>query len=53
MIQDLDSAISVPLIVGEETPGVLLVAKVRNQSPFTDSDVQLAETCAGHAVFRR
>lgn len=50
MIKDLDSAISVPLIVGEETLGVLLVAKFRDRSPFTDSDVQLAETFAGHAA---
>ncbi|WP_460439610.1 GAF domain-containing sensor histidine kinase [Amycolatopsis stemonae] len=50
MIKDLDSAISVPLIVGEETLGVLLVAKFRDKSPFTDSDVQLAETFAGHAA---
>jgi signal transduction histidine kinase len=50
MIKDLDSAISVPLIVGEETLGVLLVAKFRDKSPFTESDVQLAETFAGHAA---
>jgi signal transduction histidine kinase len=50
MIKDLDSAISVPLIVGEETLGVLVVAKFRDRSPFTDSDVQLAETFAGHAA---
>ncbi|WP_284747080.1 GAF domain-containing sensor histidine kinase [Amycolatopsis sp. RTGN1] len=50
MIKDLDSAISVPLIVGDETLGVLLVAKFRDKSPFTDSDVQLAETFAGHAA---
>ncbi|QKV81037.1 GAF domain-containing sensor histidine kinase [Amycolatopsis sp. Hca4] len=50
MVKDLDSAISVPLIVGEETLGVLVVAKFRDRSPFTDSDVQLAETFAGHAA---
>jgi GAF domain-containing protein len=50
MIKDLDSAISVPLIVGDETLGVLVVAKFRDKSPFTDSDVQLAETFAGHAA---
>jgi signal transduction histidine kinase len=50
MLKDLDSAISVPLIVGDETLGVLLVAKFRDRSPFTDSDVQLAETFAGHAA---
>jgi signal transduction histidine kinase len=50
MIKDLDSAISVPLIVGEETLGVLVVAKFRDRSPFTESDVQLAETFAGHAA---
>ena len=50
MIKDLDSAISVPLIVGDETLGVLVVAKFRDRSAFTDSDVQLAETFAGHAA---
>ncbi|WIV62259.1 GAF domain-containing sensor histidine kinase [Amycolatopsis nalaikhensis] len=50
MIKDLDSAISVPLLVGEDTLGVLVVAKFRDKSPFTDSDVQLAETFAGHAA---
>lgn len=50
MIKDLDSAISVPLVVGEETLGVLVVAKFRDRSPFTGSDVQLAETFAGHAA---
>jgi signal transduction histidine kinase len=50
MIKDLDSAISVPLIVGDETLGVLVVAKFRDKSPFTESDVQLAETFAGHAA---
>ncbi|MFJ9786440.1 GAF domain-containing sensor histidine kinase [Amycolatopsis sp. NPDC101161] len=50
MIKDLDSAISVPLIVGEETLGVLVVAKFRDKTPFTDAEVQLAETFAGHAA---
>ncbi|WP_290061355.1 sensor histidine kinase [Amycolatopsis solani] len=50
MIKDLDSAISVPLLVGEDTLGVLVVAKFRDKSPFTESDVQLAETFAGHAA---
>ncbi|MFC4079206.1 GAF domain-containing sensor histidine kinase [Amycolatopsis samaneae] len=50
MIRDLDSAIAVPLIVGDETLGVLLVAKFRDKAPFTDFDVQLAETFAAHAA---
>ncbi|MEV6878725.1 GAF domain-containing protein [Amycolatopsis sp. NPDC051128] len=50
MVKDLDSAISVPLIVADETLGVLVVAKFRDKSPFTASDVQLVETFAGHAA---
>ncbi len=50
VIKDLDSAISVPLIVGEETLGVLVVAKFRDKTPFTEAEVQLAETFAGHAA---
>jgi signal transduction histidine kinase len=50
MIKDLDSAISVPLLVGDETLGVLVVAKFRDKTPFTETEVQLAETFAGHAA---
>ncbi|MFD9961536.1 GAF domain-containing sensor histidine kinase [Amycolatopsis sp. NPDC058986] len=50
MVRDLDSTIAVPLIVGDETLGVLLVAKFRDKTPFTDFDVQLAETFAAHAA---
>ncbi|OOC01183.1 sensor histidine kinase [Amycolatopsis azurea] len=49
-IKDLDSTIAVPLIVGEEKLGVLLVAKFRDKTPFSAYDVQLAETFAAHAA---
>jgi signal transduction histidine kinase len=50
MVKDLDSAIAIPLSVGDETLGVLLVAKVRDAAPFTDADVQLVQTFAKHAT---
>ncbi|UMP06486.1 GAF domain-containing protein [Amycolatopsis sp. EV170708-02-1] len=49
-IKDLDSTVAVPLIVGEEKLGVLLVAKFRDRTPFSAYDVQLAETFAAHAA---
>ncbi|MFC3454106.1 sensor histidine kinase [Amycolatopsis speibonae] len=49
-IKDLDSTIAVPLIVGEQKLGVLLVAKFRDKTPFSAYDVQLAETFAAHAA---
>ena len=50
MVKDLDSAVAVPLTVGDETLGVLLVAKFRDSVAFTDADVQLVQTFAGHAA---
>ncbi|SFH26478.1 Histidine kinase-, DNA gyrase B-, and HSP90-like ATPase [Amycolatopsis regifaucium] len=50
VIKDLDSTVAVPLIVGEEKLGVLLVAKFRDKTPFSAYDVQLAETFAAHAA---
>jgi len=50
IIQELDSAVAVPLIAGEQPLGVLLMAKFRDKAPFTDADVSLAETFAGHAA---
>jgi signal transduction histidine kinase len=50
MVRDLDSAVSVPLIAGEETLGVLVVAKFRDRAPFTDIEVQLAKSFAVHAA---
>ncbi|MFI7115166.1 GAF domain-containing protein [Amycolatopsis sp. NPDC049868] len=49
-IKGLDSTIAVPLLVGEEKLGVLLVAKFRDRTPFSAYDVQLAETFAAHAA---
>lgn len=50
LVKDLDSAVAVPLTVGAETLGVLLVAKFRDSVPFTDADVQLVQAFAGHAA---
>jgi signal transduction histidine kinase len=50
MVKELDSAIAVPLTVGDETLGVLLVAKFRDKAPFTDGEVQLVQTFAAHAA---
>jgi signal transduction histidine kinase len=50
IVADLDSAVAVPLIAGEEALGVLLMAKFREKAPFTDAEVRLAETFAGHAA---
>jgi signal transduction histidine kinase len=50
MLKDLDSAIAVPLLVGDEPLGVMLIAKFRDKVPFTDSEVQLAQTFAAHAA---
>jgi signal transduction histidine kinase len=50
MVKDLDSAIAVPLVVGDETLGVMLIAKFRDKVPFTDTEVQLAQTFAAHAA---
>ncbi|NIH87436.1 GAF domain-containing protein [Amycolatopsis granulosa] len=49
-IRALDSAVAVPLVVGGETLGVLLVARVGGMPPFTDDEVALARTFAGHAA---
>jgi signal transduction histidine kinase len=50
MLRDLDSTVAVPLIAGAETLGVLVVARFRDKAPFTDTEVQLAESFAGHAA---
>ncbi|HVW43219.1 MAG TPA: GAF domain-containing protein [Amycolatopsis sp.] len=50
MVKDLDSAVAAPLVVGPETIGVLLVAKVRDKAPFTDSEVELVRDFATHAA---
>ncbi len=50
MLKDLDSAIAVPLVVGDETLGVMLIAKFRDKVPFTDTEVQFAQTFAAHAA---
>ena len=49
-VKDLDSAVAVPLVVGSETLGVLLVAKFGDKVPFTDIDVELVRDFAAHAA---
>ncbi|MFI6030694.1 GAF domain-containing sensor histidine kinase [Amycolatopsis magusensis] len=50
VIADLDSAVAVPLRVGGESLGVLVVAKLRDEVPFTDTEVRLALTFGAHAA---
>ncbi|WP_020669835.1 GAF domain-containing protein [Amycolatopsis nigrescens] len=50
LVRDLDSAIAVPLTVGDEKLGVLLVAKFGDKVPFTEAEVQLVRTFGGHAA---
>lgn len=50
MIKDLDSTIAVPLVVGDQALGVMVIAKFRDKVPFTETEVQLAQTFAAHAA---
>ncbi len=50
MVRDLDATVAVPLIAGEDTFGVLVVARFRDRAPFTDTEVQLARSFADHAA---
>ncbi|AXB48845.1 histidine kinase [Amycolatopsis albispora] len=50
VVGDLDSAVAVPLRVGGESLGVLVVAKLRDEVPFTDVEVRLALTFGAHAA---
>jgi len=50
LVSALDSAVAVPLIVGGDTLGVLLVARFGDAAPFSDDEVELARTFAGHAA---
>jgi signal transduction histidine kinase len=50
MVAGLDSAVAVPLVAGDETLGVLVVARFRDKSPFTDTEVELARSFAVHAA---
>ncbi|MTD59437.1 GAF domain-containing sensor histidine kinase [Amycolatopsis pithecellobii] len=49
-IKHLDSAIAVPLIVGTETLGVLLVVRFRDRDPFSEAEVELVRDFAAHAA---
>jgi signal transduction histidine kinase len=40
-VKDLDSAVAVPLTVGDETLGVLLVARFTGAPPFTEVEIEL------------
>ena len=50
MVRDLDSTVAVPLIAGDDTFGVLVVARFRDKAPFTETEVQLAQSFADHAA---
>jgi signal transduction histidine kinase len=49
-VKDLDSAVAVPLVVGSETLGVLVVTKFQDEVPFTELEVELVRDFAGHAA---
>ncbi|HVV14733.1 GAF domain-containing protein [Amycolatopsis sp.] len=49
-VDALDSAVAVPMIVGAQTLGVLLVTKFRDKVPFSDTEVELVQDFAGHAA---
>lgn len=50
VIAGLDSAVAVPLVAGDETLGVLVVARFRDNAPFTETEVELARSFAVHAA---
>ena len=50
IVRDLDSTVAVPLIAGDDTLGVLVVARFRDKAPFTETEVQLAQSFADHAA---
>ncbi|WP_240686908.1 GAF domain-containing sensor histidine kinase [Amycolatopsis suaedae] len=50
LVRDLDSAVAVPLTVGGEPLGVLVVARLGDEVPFTDTEVSLAATFGAHAA---
>ncbi|PXY22915.1 histidine kinase [Prauserella muralis] len=50
IVAQLDSAVAVPLTVGSNTLGVLLVAKVGDAPPFGDDEVELVQTFAAQAA---
>ncbi|MCE7002088.1 GAF domain-containing protein [Kibdelosporangium philippinense] len=50
VLEELGSAVLVPLAAGENVLGVLVIANQRGQAPFWDSDLQMVKTFAGHAA---
>ncbi|TNC19631.1 GAF domain-containing protein [Amycolatopsis alkalitolerans] len=49
-LDDLDSAVAVPLVAGEDRLGVLLVVRFREADPFTEAEVELVRDFAAHAA---
>ncbi|MFD2417159.1 GAF domain-containing sensor histidine kinase [Amycolatopsis pigmentata] len=49
-VKDLDSAVAVPLTVGSETLGVVLMARFEDLPPFTDDEIELVRDFAVHAA---
>lgn len=49
-LRELGSAAIVPLAAGEETLGVLLLGKLRDETPFDESDLALLQNFSAHAA---
>ncbi|WP_279579061.1 GAF domain-containing protein [Fodinicola feengrottensis] len=49
-VTDLDSAVCIPLVAGDEPIGVLTVARFSGQQPFTEREADLAEMFANDAA---
>ncbi|MFC4003482.1 GAF domain-containing protein [Prauserella oleivorans] len=49
-VAHLDSALAVPLTVGDTTLGVLVVAKVDDTVPFSDDEMEFVQGFATHAA---
>ena len=50
MVANLDSAVAIPLVAGEEALGVLAVARISDKAPFTATEVALTRSFAAHAA---
>jgi signal transduction histidine kinase len=49
-VRELDSMLAVPLAVGDQVRGVLVLARRSGNQPFADTDVRLAEAFAAQAA---
>lgn len=50
MVANLDSAVAIPLVAGDEALGVLAVARIHDKAPFTATEVALTRSFAAHAA---